>query len=184
MDGSAAQKEYRGLRVIIRAAVVDGTNDGTGRREKKLVQFFLIRLKIIYDWLGFLAFLNVDIGGAGGADDTQCLYFRVHENIGFDICFQRLRDAPVFCGIRRYLGQFQYIIHAGNIGGYLEQDTFVIRQHVIDAVLGQLQVICQEGVVFSKQHFGSLFIVKKLNADDREKGHKEQENGNLVSYFI
>ena len=63
--------------------------------------------------------------------------------------------------------------HAGNIGGYLKQDTFVIRQHVIDAVLGQLQVICQEGVVFSKQHFGSFFIVKKLNADDREKGHKE-----------
>lgn len=28
-----------------------------------------------------------------------------------------------------------------------ERDTFVIRQHVIDAVLGQLQVICQEGVV-------------------------------------
>ena len=51
MDGSAAQKEYRVLWVIIRAAVVDGTNDGTGRGEKKLVQFFLIRLEIIYDWL-------------------------------------------------------------------------------------------------------------------------------------
>lgn len=42
--------------------------------EKKLVQFFLIRLKIIYDWLGFLAFLNVDIGGAGGADDTMPVF--------------------------------------------------------------------------------------------------------------
>ena len=149
-----------------------------------MVQFFLVRLKIVNDWLGLLAFLNVDIGGTGGADDTQGLYFRVHKNVCFDVGFQRLRDAPVFCGIRRYLGQFQYIIHAGDISGYLEQDAFVICQHVIDAVLGQLQVICQEGVVFSKQHFGSFFIVKKLNADDRKKGHKEQENSNLVSYLI
>ena len=184
MDGSAAQERIPGALGHNKGCVVDGTNDGTGRGEKKLVQFFLIRLEIIYDWLGFLAFLNVDIGGTGGADDTQGLYFRVHKNVCFDVGFQRLRDAPVFCGIRRYLGQFQYIIHAGNIGGYLKQDTFVIRQHVIDAVLGQLQVICQEGVVFSKQHFGSLFIVKKLNADDRKKGHKEQENSNLVSYLI
>ena len=70
---------------VYKRQVVDGTNDGTGRREKKLVQFFLIGLKIIYDWLGFLAFLNVDIGGAGGADDTQCLYFRAVSYTHLDV---------------------------------------------------------------------------------------------------
>ena len=83
--------------------------------------------------------------------------FPGHENIGFDICFQRLRDAPVFLRNQEIPWTVQYIIHAGNIGGYLEQDTFVIRQHVIDAVLGQLQVICQEGVVLVNNSISEVF---------------------------
>ena len=88
MNGSAAQKEHRVLRVVIRAVVVYGTNGGAGGGKEHFVQLFLICFEIINDWLGLLPFLNIDIGGAGGADDAQGLYFRVHENVGLDICFQ------------------------------------------------------------------------------------------------